>query len=131
MNHVTLEDVRQYLPESAQEIALIIGVENLERFIKEFGGTTFKFSKGRNFTHLKNVIGEESAEKIQKFFANEEVYIPLCQTALRVLRNYRIKADFIYYTQKQGLSGRKSMLHLAPKYQLSNRTLWEIIKNTR
>lgn len=133
MAGLSLVDVKQYLPEIVQQIGDIIGAENLEPFLKQFGGTTFNFSKGRDyFPILKQALGAELANKLQAFFDGEKnVYIPFCVVALRVLRNARIKADFDYYTQEQGLSARKTMLKLAPKYHLSDRALWKVIKDTR
>ena len=64
-------------------------------------------------------------------FRGEWVYIPRCETALRVLRNYRFKADFDYLTQHLNISGRMAMLELCPKYQLSDRSGWEIVAQVR
>ncbi|EGT81166.1 mor transcription activator family protein [Haemophilus quentini] len=133
MGALILADVKKYLPEIVQDIAEIIGLENLENFLKQFGGVVFNFTKGKGyFPILEQTLGTELANKLQAFFSGEKnVYIPRCNVALRVLRNARIKADFDYYTQEQGLSARKTMLQLAPKYQLSDRALWQIIKDTR
>ncbi|OOF47924.1 mor transcription activator family protein [Rodentibacter trehalosifermentans] len=115
-----------------QEIAEIIGMENLELFLKNFGGVCFRFSNGKvYFPELENALGAELAEKLQRHFSGEDIYIPLCHIALKVLRNYQIKAEFDYYTQEEGLSGRKTVRLLSPKYQLSDRTIWQIMRDLR
>ncbi|VEH67120.1 Uncharacterised protein [Rodentibacter pneumotropicus] len=37
--------------------------------------------------------------KLREVFRGEWLYIPRCQTALRVLRNYHFKADYDHLTQ--------------------------------
>ncbi|MFS7554038.1 Mor transcription activator family protein, partial [Pasteurella multocida] len=76
---------------------------------------------------LKELIGKESAIKLRTHFQSEEIYIPRCDVALRVLRNQRLKADFDYLTQREGKSGRMSMLEICHKYKISDRQAWDIV----
>lgn len=127
-----LEDVAELLPETVQQMVDLVGFPTVEKIITNFGGATFRFTDGVHyFPKLKALIGLESAVKLCEAFRGEWVYIPRCETALRVLRNYRFKADFDCLTQHLNKSGRMAMLELCPKYQLSDRSGWEIVAQVR
>ena len=127
-----LEDVAELLPETVQQMVDLVGFPTVEKIITNFGGATFRFTDGEHyFPKLKALIGLESAVKLREAFRGEWVYIPRCETALRVLRNYRFKADFDCLTQHLNKSGRMAMLELCPKYQLSDRCGWEIVAQVR
>ena len=127
-----LEDVAELLPETVQQMVDLVGFPTVEKIITNFGGATFRFTDGVHyFPKLKALIGLESAVKLREVVRGEWVYIPRCETALRVLRNYRFKADFDYLTQHLNKSGRMAMLELCPKYQLSDRSGWEIVAQVR
>lgn len=127
-----LEDVAELLPETVQQMVDLVGFPTVEKIITNFGGATFRFTDGVHyFPKLKALIGLESAVKLREAFRGEWVYIPRCETALRVLRNYRFKADFDCLTQHLNKSGRMAMLELCPKYQLSDRSGWEIVAQVR
>ena len=127
-----LEDVAELLPETVQQMVDLVGFPTVEKIITNFGGATFRFTDGVHyFPKLKALIGLESAVKLREVFRGEWLYIPRCQTALRVLRNYRFKADYDYLTQHLNKSGRMAMLELCPKYQLSDRSGWEILAQVR
>ena len=127
-----LEDVAELLPETVQQMVDLVGFPAVEKIITNFGGATFRFTDGVHyFPKLKALIGLESAVKLREAFRGEWVYIPRCETALRVLRNYRFKADFDCLTQHLNKSGRMAMLELCHKYQLSDRSGWEIVAQVR
>ena len=129
---VKLEDVAELLPESVQQMIDIVGFPAVEKIITHFGGATFKFTDGTYyFPKLKELIGMESAVKLREVFRGDGLYIPRCQAALRVLRNYRFKAEYDYLTQTKHTSGRMAMLELCPKYQISDRSGWEIVARVR
>ncbi|BFU64730.1 Mor transcription activator family protein [Rodentibacter abscessus] len=127
-----LEDVAELLPESVQQMVDLVGFPTVEKIITHFGGATFQFTDGiYYFPKLKALIGMESAVKLREVFRGDKLYIPRCETALRVLRNYRFKADYDELTQAQKKSGRIAMLELCPKYQISDRRGWEIVAQVR
>lgn len=129
---VKLEDVAELLPESVQQMVDLVGFPAVEKIITHFGGATFRFTDGAYyFPKLKELVGFESAVKLRDVFRGEWLYIPRCQVALRVLRNYRFKAEYDYLTQTQHKSGRMAMLELCPKYQISDRSGWEIVAQVR
>lgn len=123
-----IENVAEYLPNVVHEMVNIAGFSDVEKIIKRFGGSRFRFSDGIHyFPKLKELIGKESAIKLRTHFQSEEIYIPRCDVALRVLRNQRLKADFDYLTQREGKSGRMSMLEICHKYKISDRQAWDIV----
>lgn len=123
------ENVEQYLPESVKEIVEVIGLPDTEKLVKAFGGCSFQFARsGSYFARLKNVLGQDVAIKLQRYMGGCEVYIPRCETALRILRNQRLYADFCQLTELDELSGSLAILKLCPKYNISDRTAWEVVR---
>ncbi|WP_241768582.1 Mor transcription activator family protein [Mannheimia haemolytica] len=89
------ESVEHYLPETVKEIVGVIGLPATEKLIKAFGGFSFQFSNGKvYFNKLKEVLGQDDAVKLQAYMGACEVYLPRCETALRMLRNQQIYADY-------------------------------------
>lgn len=124
------ENVEHYLPESIKEIVSVIGLADTEKLVKAFGGVSFKVSQRETyFSRLREVLGQEAVVKLWQYMSGAEVYIPRCDGALRILRNQRLYADFCHLTEKNGVSGRMAMLELCPKYQICDRTAWEIVRN--
>ena len=73
MGTLILADVKKYLPEIVQDIVEIIGLENLENFLKQFGGVVFNFTKGKGyFPILEQTLGAELANKLQAYFSGEK-----------------------------------------------------------
>lgn len=127
MDH--FEDVAECLPPVVLDMVDLIGFPETEKLVKAFGGVSFRFTDGVvYFPKLLKLLGKESAVKLRQYFRSEQVYIPRCDAALRILRNRRFKADFDYLTSAQGESARMAMLTLCPKYQISDRYGWKIIK---
>ncbi|MFZ7224327.1 Mor transcription activator family protein [Avibacterium avium] len=130
MNH--FEDVADCLPPVVLEMVDLVGFEVTEKIIRHFGGVCFLFSDGAiYFPRLKALIGLENATILRQYFKGEEVYIPRCDVALRTLRNTRLVNEFLMKTQVEGKSGRAAMLDLCPKYALSDRQAWEIVRDAQ
>ncbi|AWX14257.1 mor transcription activator family protein [Mergibacter septicus] len=126
-----LECVSSLLPESVNQIIDTIGIADTEKLIKKFGGTTFRFSDDKTyFPHLTALLGVETATKLREVFNDEYLYIPRCETALRVLRNQKFRVEFNYLTQNEKISGRQAMLELCPKFGISDRLGWLILKQS-
>ena len=123
------ESVEAYLPESVQDIVAVIGLAATEKFVRAFGGFSFQFShSAKYFDKLRDVLGQEDAVKLQQYMRVGEVYIPRCETALRLLRNQRLYADFCHLTETDKLSGRMAVMQLCQKYQVCDRTVWEAVR---
>lgn len=122
------KQVEAYLPEVVKEMVAIIGFPATERVIKQFGGVSFSFSLGQHyFPRLVEVIGVELAHQLRTHFKSEWLYIPRCETALRVLRNRRFQVEFHALKQQKQISANLAMLELCPKYGISERHGWAIL----
>ncbi|WP_410685679.1 Mor transcription activator family protein [Avibacterium paragallinarum] len=130
MSH--FEDVADCLPPVVLEMVDLVGFDVTEKIVRHFGGVCFLFSDGTiYFPRLKSLVGLENATILRQYFKSEEVYIPRCDVALRTLRNTRLVNEFLIKTQVEEKSGRAAMLELCPKYALSDRQAWEIVRNAQ
>lgn len=130
--HLSLQDVADSLPDVVLEMVDLVGFEVTEKIIKHFGGISFLFSDGAvYFPRLKEVIGMENATILRRYFRSEEVYIPRCEVGLRLLRNQRLVNEFLIKTQTEQKSGRAAMLELCPKYAISDRQAWDIVRTAQ
>ncbi|WP_018652745.1 Mor transcription activator family protein [Actinobacillus capsulatus] len=126
------ESVEVYLPEVAKEFVTIVGLPATEALVKRFGGLGFYINFGTSFYKMiVETIGKELADKLTQYLQNCFVYVPKCDAALRVLRNKQFYKEFLQLTEEQGMSGRKAMLQLCPKFKLSDRHGWEIVYSFR
>lgn len=124
------EHIEDYLPETVKGIVEVIGLQATEKLIKAFGGTTFHFSNNSlYFNRLKELLGLDIALKLQSYIGVGDVYIPRCDTALIMLRNQQIYIDFCRLTDEEKLTGRLAMLKLCPKYGMSDRIIWDIVRS--
>lgn len=128
-----MDKVRHLLPESVQDIVDIIGLQAAEQLVKAIGGARFKFGKGKEDTPRLNMlfsaIGEAKTYELLRVFGGCEVYVPRCEHALRELRNERFRNDFIRLTETEGVSGLMAMTMLCPKYAISERTGYTIMRS--
>lgn len=124
------ENVAEFLPESVREMVDIIGFCAVEKLVRKFGGGSFKLSdrSALYFDKLAEVIGKESAEKLLQYFGCEEIYIPRCDKALKILRNQRFYAAWCALKEERKLSGRMAMVELCPQFEITWRTGWEIVQ---
>lgn len=131
MNNLQQTDLN-CLPESVVQMSEIIGWKDTEKLVRTIGGTRFKFGKGyRNTDRLKllySTIGHEAVEKLLAVFGGDELYIPRCYAALRILHNRRFRAEFAQLTQEGKVSKAMALLALCPKYGISNRTADAILQ---
>ncbi|HDR1236391.1 TPA: mor transcription activator family protein [Pasteurella multocida] len=128
MYEIDLKNVSKHLPDVVHEMINIAGFHNTEKIIKRFGGARFRFTDGAHyFPRLSGLIGEQEAIKLRQHFSSEEVYIPRCDVALRILRNQNLKADFDYLTLKEEKSDKIALLDICYKYQLSERHARDIL----
>lgn len=128
MDKLTLNDVRHCLPEVVLEMIDVLGFADTQQVIDKFGGTRLYFmDKAHYYKLIKDTINEDVAKKMRDFFRTESVYIPRCEVALRLLRNLQFKAEYDYLTNN-GVSGRMAMVQLCPKYNITDRTGWLILK---
>lgn len=131
MQEVDLSRVRHLLPETMVQIVDTIGVKAALDLVKAIGGARFKFGKGKNDTPRLNMlftaIGEEKTYELLRVFGGEELYVPRCEEALRELRNEQFRSEFFDLTERQGMSRLMAMSALCPRYQISDRTGYNIV----
>lgn len=126
------DKVKQLLPQSVLEIIDVIGFTATEQLVRKIGGARFKFGKGKIGTQrlemLIDAIGEEKTNELLKVFGGDEFYLPRCGDALRELRNQRFRAEFSEMKIRDGVSGLMAMTVLCPKYGISDRMGYQILK---
>lgn len=132
MAEIDLDRVQHLLPESMQQVVEVIGVRAACELVKAIGGARFKFGKGKQDTPrlaiLFDAIGEEKTYALLGVFGGEDLYVPRCDEALRALRNEQFRQDFEELTVKQGVSKLMAMSQLCPKFNISERTGYTIIR---
>lgn len=130
---MNLEQVKGLLPERILEIAETIGLPATQRLVEQLGGTTWTPAKGVRrlgvIRHeaLKEIIGEEAANLVAQRWANVPMYIPRCDAALRRLRDLEINRQFEQGV-REGISSNILVAELARTHELSDRRIWEILK---
>ncbi|WP_066568082.1 Mor transcription activator family protein [Snodgrassella sp. CFCC 13594] len=128
-----LELAKQHLPAIVCDIAEIIGFPATEALVKAIGGTSFAFGVGIRETErlriLYRAIGEQKTHQLLSVFRGSRDYIPRCEKALRLLRNARFKNDYLRMTELDGASGVMAIQTLCPKYNISDRTAYDIIRS--
>ena len=129
MNDVALAD----LPETARDLADLVGLPATLRLVRQLGGTSFPVAKGRTrmgvarFELLAEVVGEEAAETITRHYGGEVLYVPRCHAALQRSRDRAIHARFDERIHA-GASANQTVAELAREHQLSDRRVWDILK---
>lgn len=125
--------VRHLLPETVQGIVDVIGLQATMALVKAIGGARFKFGKGKEDTERLHIlfasIGEAKTYELLRVYGGEELYVPRCENALREMRNERFRNDFLNLTEVEGKSGLMAMTELCPKYGISERTGYTIVRS--
>lgn len=129
----SLDQVKGLLPRQLLEIAEAIGLPAAQRLVDELGGTTWPVAKGVRrlgvirHAALVEVIGERAANIMAERWANVPLYIPKCDAALRRLRDLEINRQYVQGV-REGISANTLVAELARSYKLSDRRIWEILK---
>ncbi len=131
-NMSEFEQVVDYLPQSMIEMVDIIGMPATEKLVRKLGGGSFWLAgeSTRYFEKVKNVVGEDLANQLLHHYGRDEIYIPRCDKALKVLRNQRFYAAFCEM-QSRNISGRMAMVELCPQFDITWRTGWEIVRQAK
>lgn len=129
--------VDQLLPTQIHQMAKRIGYANALEVAAKLGGTTWIIPIGRGTkaaasiaarAKLANALGSTKlAALLRDHYAGATLYVPRCETSLRAARNM-----VIHKTVEDGLRNGRSMVNmvkeLATKFSLSDRRIWEIMK---
>lgn len=128
-----IAQVEALLPRQILDIAGAVGMPTAMRLVEELGGTSWEFAKGSNrnglirVAALADLLGEEAASKLTRHLGGEKIYIPRCADALRRLRDLKIHREFEAEIRK-GASANAAVAALAREFKLSDRWVWEILK---
>ncbi|VXD04061.1 Mor transcription activator family protein [Pseudomonas sp. 9Ag] len=128
-----IDQVKELLPKQLLDIAEAIGLPAAQRLVDELGGTTWPVAKGVRrlgiIRHeaLKEVIGERAATIMAEQWGSVPLYIPKCEAAIRRLRDLEINRQYVQGV-REGVSANTLVAELARSYKLSDRRIWEILK---
>ncbi|MBS7690120.1 hypothetical protein I0E98_04990 [Pseudomonas lalucatii] len=128
--------VDQFLPPQVHQMAKRIGYANALQVAAKLGGTTWLIpvSKGKKAVSiaarakLAKALGcTKLAALLRDHYPGEVLYVPRCEKSLRAARNM-----VIHKSVEDGLRNGRSMVNmvkeLAAQFSLSDRRIWEILK---
>lgn len=83
------------LPKTARDLVEVIGLDATIDLVKMFGGDEITVpglvdGDARMWDLLVECVGREAAVQLVEHFGEARVYVPMCQAALRSLRNREI-----------------------------------------
>jgi len=122
------------LPATARDMAEVIGLRKTLRLVEALGGTTFPVPKRETklgelrFNVLADVVGVDAADILVRRYGSTDLYIPRCAEALRRARDTAICRE--YDRLIQTMSGNEAVQRLARTHRLSDRRVFDILKNT-
>lgn len=120
------------LPAVVQEIIRHVGHGHAMALVREFGGQNMRLPKGEGgdtWSALVEVIGERSTKALCAAFGGEEVYIALCDRALKRDRQRKMIAKYEKLI-KQGHSSRGAVSVLVREFRpISNRQVEKIVNS--
>ncbi len=119
------------LPDIIVEIANLVGMSKTMQLVQAFGGTNLPMPIGveNSMTEqaLISAVGEETAELLMESYGGDRLYIPRCEVALRDWRNNRLIAE-LKQAVMNGISQTRAIRQLAIQYELSERRIYELLK---
>ncbi|EBD0702914.1 mor transcription activator family protein [Salmonella enterica] len=131
---VELERVQRLLPDSALQLIDVLGWPATARLISAFGGATLSAKSGVRAERsggvhklLRSVLTEDESKALTRYLGGAPFYIPRCDQALRALRNARFLSE-LHQQQDTGHSIRQSLALLCPRYGISDRYAWRLIR---
>ncbi|MCB6182334.1 DNA transposition protein [Leeia sp. TBRC 13508] len=132
VNIADLASVAHVLPENAQLLVRLIGVQKTLLLVERYGGQTFPISKNKTFAGniryqaIAEEVGILAADILTKHFGGEALYIPNCKDAIRETRNRMIRTEFDKHSNEIGVNA--TVANLATSFGLSDRMIWRILK---
>lgn len=123
----------ELLPKSLQDMAGRMSLADAIDIAGLLGGTTIRIPEGKNaqgrkaFAKLVGLVGKRLAHKLRLHYQQEEIYIPRLDRAYRAIRDRHIHTQ-IEAMFKDGISSDKAVRLLAQENDLSDRRIWEILK---
>lgn len=120
------EVAHEHLPETAQRIHDLVGLESMVRLVNKWGGCHLDFPRHRESFQTSMVvhaiadeIGLADALKLADLFQGSRLHVPTCKKALQKLVESEIKAEL----------DKNTPAHvLARRFKLTERSIWRIAK---
>ena len=108
------------LPESAQDMARLIGIEGVLRLVRNWGGSEL-YIPGSHVerSQLSRVLGKPSARLLAQHWGGTSIYIPALKSLRQLTRDRAARADY----DRGGVTARE----LAIKYGVSTRRIKAIL----
>lgn len=119
------------LPMSAQKLIALIGLPATLRLVDAHGGCAINlYNSDNSLDRMAETVGRDAAMKLLKFYGNDPFTVPLCNRALKAVRNAEILAEFDRLTMEEGLSARTSVTRITRRFTpyIHERTIWRILK---
>ncbi|ECP4586975.1 hypothetical protein HJ50_06745 [Salmonella enterica subsp. enterica serovar Muenchen] len=126
-----------FLPESVLHMAVVIGWEETTSLINKFGGVQISIGRGIRSNNeawsdvLADALSPEALRAFMQTFGGDSAFIvPRCDRARREHRNRR----FVYEVNnaiRRGLSTRKALASLCPRFGMGNTLAWRVLKEYR
>lgn len=122
----SVEVAQEHLPETAQKIHDLVGLEAMVRLVNKWGGCHLDFPRHRESFQTSMIvqavadeIGQADAFKVAEMFQGTRLHVPKCQKALQKLVEAQIKAEL----------DKNTPAHvLARRFNLTERSIWRIAK---
>jgi len=118
---------------TAQKLVALVGLPLTLRLVDAYGGRAINlYNSDNSLDRMAELIGRDGAQKLLSFFGNAPFTVPLCKSALTVLRNRTILAEFDRLTIGEGLSARASVARITRMFtpHIHERTIWRVLKTT-
>ncbi|OAM21641.1 hypothetical protein A7P89_07405 [Eikenella corrodens] len=132
--------VQHLIPEAFWAVVRVVGVSNAWDLVRHWGGTFMPVGQNRRGAGKKlhavlvEIVGtEELAQQLETMYLAERgFYVPKCEDAFREMRDRAIRRDFDRLTgqQRYPMKAYLAVRNLALDYGLTERRVWEIMKNT-
>lgn len=131
LSKVATELSLELLPDSIFEIANLIGIAKAMQLVQAFGGTELRVPVGmeNSMTEqaLIHAVGDETAQLLMEVYGGDRLYIPRCEVALKDWRDNRLIGE-IRHAVMNGMSQTRAIRQLAIQYELSERRIYELLK---
>lgn len=117
------------LPATIQTIVRLVGHAKAMALVHDLGGQSYRFPVSRTsdvWEHLVELIGARAAEILCHEFGANEVYIALCNQAIKADRNRSMIARYESLLAA-GHSSRGAVSVLVREYRMSNRQIENIV----
>ena len=115
------DDIRNMMPGSTQEIAEVVGDDNVMKLVEEYGGTRIFIPRNMGVQHkLAKLLGFENARILSNTFGGETLTVARCSNLLRYQRNKEICTKY-----DAGVGVRA----LARRYEVTERHIYSILSS--